>query len=62
MKFLIAQMSHETNTFSPVVTDLARFEPLYGERDIIKVKDSDSDSDSDNDSDSERMRMTSFSL
>jgi microcystin degradation protein MlrC len=25
MKFLIAQMKHETNTFSPVVTDLARF-------------------------------------
>lgn len=25
MKFLLAQMKHETNTFSPVVTDLARF-------------------------------------
>jgi microcystin degradation protein MlrC len=25
MKIVIAQMSHETNTFSPVVTDLARF-------------------------------------
>jgi microcystin degradation protein MlrC len=23
--FVVAQMSHETNTFSPVVTDLARF-------------------------------------
>lgn len=25
MKFLLAQMKHETNTFSPVITDLARF-------------------------------------
>ena len=25
MKLLLAQMKHETNTFSPVVTDLARF-------------------------------------
>jgi microcystin degradation protein MlrC len=25
MKIVVAQMSHETNTFSPVVTDLARF-------------------------------------
>eukprot|EP01052_Picozoa_sp_SAG31_P019871 SAG31_NODE_1467_length_8227_cov_7.040108_11_plen_154_part_00 len=24
-KFVVAQMSHETNTFSPVATDLARF-------------------------------------
>ena len=28
---LLSVMSHETNTFSPVVTDLARFEPIYGE-------------------------------
>ena len=37
MKVGIAMMSHETNTFSPVVTDLARFsggreEPLSGEQ------------------------------
>ncbi len=25
MNIVIAQMSHETNTFSPVITDLARF-------------------------------------
>ena len=25
MRIVIAQMSHETNTFSPVITDLARF-------------------------------------
>ena len=35
MHIVIAQMSHETNTFSPVVTDLARFSrrerPLSGE-------------------------------
>ena len=35
MHVVIAQMSHETNTFSPVVTDLERFsggrpEPVYG--------------------------------
>ena len=27
MHIVIAQMSHETNTFSPVVSDLARFSP-----------------------------------
>lgn len=37
MHIVIAQMSHETNTFSPVITDLARFagghaEPLAGRR------------------------------
>ena len=36
MRVGIAQMSHETNTFSPVITDLARFSggrdtPLAGE-------------------------------
>ncbi len=34
--FLVAQVSHETNTYSPVVTDLARFEPKYGE-DVRKL-------------------------
>ena len=31
MKFLIARLNHETNTFSPIATTLADFEPLYGE-------------------------------
>ena len=31
MKFLIARFNHETNTFSPVATPLASFQPLYGE-------------------------------
>lgn len=31
MKFLIARFNHETNTFSPVPTTLADFEPLYGD-------------------------------
>ena len=36
MRVLLAQMKHETNTFSPVPTDLARFArgepaPLYGD-------------------------------
>lgn len=31
MKFLIARFNHETNTFSPVATPLAAFEPLYGD-------------------------------
>ena len=31
MRLLIAMMKHETNTFSPVRTPLARFGPLYGE-------------------------------
>src|SRR5215470_18130102 len=30
MRIVVAQMSHETNTFSPVVTDLARFSPIAG--------------------------------
>src|SRR6516225_3525225 len=31
MRLLIGMMKHETNTFSPVPTPLARFGPLYGE-------------------------------
>ena len=31
MRLLIAMMKHETNTFSPVPTPLARFGPLYGD-------------------------------
>ena len=31
MRLLIAEMKHETNTFSPVPTPLSRFRPLYGE-------------------------------
>src|SRR5260370_17128427 len=31
MRLLIAMMKHETNTFSPVPTPLARVGPLYGE-------------------------------
>jgi microcystin degradation protein MlrC len=34
MRLLIAMMKHETNTFSPVLTPLARFGPLYGENAI----------------------------
>jgi len=44
MKVGIAMMSHETNTFSPVITDLARFsggrsEPLRGEQAISTYTD-----------------------
>ncbi|WP_354683446.1 M81 family metallopeptidase [Cupriavidus necator] len=31
MKILIARLNHETNTFSPVPTPLASFDPRYGE-------------------------------
>ena len=31
MTFLLARINHETNTFSPLPTVLADFEPLYGE-------------------------------
>lgn len=31
MKFLIARFNHETNTFSPIATPLADFDPRYGE-------------------------------
>lgn len=30
MKILVARLNHETNTFSPIATPLASFEPLYG--------------------------------
>ena len=42
MRLLIAMMKHETNTFSPVPTPLARFGhgpgPLYGEAAIAAYK------------------------
>ena len=43
MRIVVAQMSHETNTFSPVVTDLARFShgastPLEGDRAIATFR------------------------
>ncbi|WP_210253694.1 M81 family metallopeptidase, partial [Methylocella tundrae] len=31
MKFLIARLNHETNTFSPVPTPLEAFSPRYGQ-------------------------------
>ena len=31
MTFLLARINHETNTFSPLPTTLADFEPLYGD-------------------------------
>ncbi|CAG9175602.1 M81 family metallopeptidase [Cupriavidus respiraculi] len=31
MKILIARLNHETNTFSPVPTPLASFDPVYGD-------------------------------
>ena len=34
MRIVVAQMSHETNTFSPVITDLKRFSHDVGERAI----------------------------
>ena len=42
MRLLIAMMKHETNTFSPVPTPLARFGhgpgPLYGEAAIAAYR------------------------
>jgi microcystin degradation protein MlrC len=38
MRLLIAMMKHETNTFSPVPTPLARFAPLYGEAAICAFR------------------------
>src|SRR5262252_10351375 len=38
MRLLIAMMKHETNTFSPVPTPLARFGPLYGETAIAAYR------------------------
>src|SRR6478752_5186016 len=39
MRILIAMMKHETNTFSPVVTDLARFRAwgLYEGPDVVRA-------------------------
>lgn len=34
MKIVIAQMSHETNTFSPVPTPLSRFSRFSGGRSV----------------------------
>jgi len=44
MRIVVAQMSHETNTFSPVVTDLARFShgaaaPLEGDAALTTFRD-----------------------
>ena len=39
MKFLIARFNHETNTFSPVATSLADFEPRYGEEALNEQRD-----------------------
>ena len=39
MKFLIARFNHETNTFSPVATSLADFEPRYGEDALNEQRD-----------------------
>jgi microcystin degradation protein MlrC len=38
MRLLIAMMKHETNTFSPVPTPLARFGPLYGDAAICAYR------------------------
>ena len=38
MRLLIAMMKHETNTFSPVPTPLARFGPLYGDNAICTYR------------------------
>jgi microcystin degradation protein MlrC len=42
MKVLLAAMSHETNTFSPVPTDLKRFgggrQPLEGEAALNSIR------------------------
>jgi microcystin degradation protein MlrC len=38
MRLLIAMMKHETNTFSPVPTPLARFGPRYGEEAIAAYR------------------------
>lgn len=39
MKFLIARLNHETNTFSPVRTPLADFEPRYGSEALAEQRD-----------------------
>lgn len=39
MKFLVARLNHETNTFSPVRTPLAAFEPRYGRDALDEQRD-----------------------
>lgn len=39
MKFLVARLNHETNTFSPVRTPLADFEPRYGSAALAEQRD-----------------------
>src|SRR5712691_1233941 len=39
LKFVLAMMMHETNTFSPVPTPLSSFRPLQGEAAIAEFKD-----------------------
>lgn len=39
MKILVARLNHETNTFSPIATPLASFEPLYGFEAYNALKD-----------------------
>ncbi len=39
MKFLVARLNHETNTFSPVRTPLAAFEPRHGEAALDEQRD-----------------------
>lgn len=38
MRILIAQINHETNTFSPLPTPLAAFRPLYGDQALAAAK------------------------
>ncbi len=38
MRLMLAMMKHETNTFSPVPTPLARFHPLYDEAAIVAYR------------------------
>ena len=39
MHFLLARINHETNTFSPLPTALADFEPLYGDAALADQRD-----------------------
>src|SRR5258707_14379746 len=39
LKLVLAMMMHETNTFSPVPTPLASFQPLPGEAAIAEFKE-----------------------
>lgn len=38
MRILIAQINHETNTFSPLPTPLAAFRPIYGDQALAAAK------------------------